>query len=89
VVSTRPYVVRAAPGHTPNPGIGLPSASTGRYDDQRRASQPARSNSASWRTSDFVDHEQGEAAEAGELLLQPTAGVGIPEPGDPFGGGGE
>src|SRR5215213_4963125 len=55
VVSVRPYVVEAAPGLTPNPGIGLPPASTGHCDDQRRAPPPARSISASWRTADLVD----------------------------------
>ena len=42
-VPTCPYVVSAAPGLTRSSGLDLRSASTGRCDDQRRASQPARS----------------------------------------------
>jgi hypothetical protein len=57
VVPIRPYVVEAAPGLTPNPGISLPPASTGHCDDQRRTPPSARSISASWRTSDVVDYE--------------------------------
>lgn len=56
VVSVRPYVVEAASGLTPNPGFSLPPASTGPCEDRRRASHPARSISASWRTAEFVDH---------------------------------
>lgn len=41
VVSVRPYVVEAAPSLTPNPGLGLPPASTGHCDDRRRAPPPA------------------------------------------------
>ena len=44
VVPARPYIVRAAPSLTPNPGISLPSASTSCCDSQRRASQPAQSS---------------------------------------------
>ncbi|MFD7233172.1 hypothetical protein [Streptomyces sp. NPDC059881] len=62
VVSVRPYVVEAAPGLTPNPGISLPPASTSPCEDWRRASHPARSISASWRTAEFVDAEQVDAA---------------------------
>ena len=40
VVPTRPYVVRAAPGLTPTPGLGLPSASTGDCDRRRGATHP-------------------------------------------------
>ena len=39
--------------------------------------------------ADLVDHEQRVAAEADELGLQPAGVVGVGEPGDPFGGGGE
>ncbi|MDH3399094.1 MAG: hypothetical protein OEM81_14890, partial [Acidimicrobiia bacterium] len=60
VVPARPYVVRAAPSLTPNSGIGLPSASTSHCDDQRRSPFiSARSISASWRTADLVDDEEG------------------------------
>ena len=39
--------------------------------------------------ADLVDDEQRVAAEPGELGLQPAGVVGVGEPGDPLGGGGE
>ena len=39
--------------------------------------------------ADLVDDEQRVAAEPDELGLQPAGVVGVGEPGDPFGGGGE
>src|SRR5256714_13218692 len=66
VVSTRPYVVRAAPGLAPNPGSGLPSTSTGHCDDRRRASQPARDISASRRTPHLIEDQQGGDAQLGQ-----------------------
>ena len=89
VVPTRPYVVRAAPSLTPNPGIGLPSASTGRCDNQRRASQPARSNSASWRTANFVDDDERDSGEPVQLVAEPAPYLGFGQAGDPLGGGSE
>src|SRR6476620_721634 len=46
VVPARPYIVKAAPDLTPDPGIDLPPASTGHCDDRRRVSHPARFPSA-------------------------------------------
>ena len=39
--------------------------------------------------ADLVDDQQRVAAEADEFGLQPAGVVGVGEPGDPFGGGGE
>jgi hypothetical protein len=39
--------------------------------------------------ADFVDDQQRVAAEPDQLGLQPPGVVGVGEPGDPFGGGGE
>ena len=58
VVAARLYVVGAAPGHHPDPGSGLPPASTGHCDDQRRTPPSAGFLSASWRTVDLVVHIQ-------------------------------
>lgn len=50
-----PTLSRLLSGLTPNPGFSLPPASTGPCEDRRRASHPARSISASWRTAQLVD----------------------------------
>ena len=39
--------------------------------------------------ADLVDDEQRVAAQPGELVLEAAGVVGVGEPGDPFGGGGE
>jgi len=39
--------------------------------------------------ADFIDDQDGIAAQAGELGLQPSGVVGLGEPGYPLGGGGE
>jgi hypothetical protein len=39
--------------------------------------------------ADFVDDEQRDPPESGELDLEPFLGVSVGEAGDPFGGGGE
>jgi len=57
VVSARLYVVEAAPGLSPDPGSGLPPASTGHCDDQRRTPPSAGFLSASWRTVELVDDD--------------------------------
>ena len=41
-VPTRPYIVEAASSLAPNPGSGLPPASTDHCDDRRRVPPPAR-----------------------------------------------
>ena len=42
MVPARPFIFSAAPSLTLDPGLGLPSASTGHCDDRRRAFHPAR-----------------------------------------------
>ena len=42
-----------------------------------------------WDVSDFVDGQQRVAAQAEQFGLEPAGVVGVGEPGDPFGGGGE
>ena len=39
--------------------------------------------------ADLVDHEQGDARQAFELLVEPPRPLGCPEPVDPLMGGGE
>ena len=39
--------------------------------------------------ADLVDDEQRDAAEPGELGVEASVVVGVAEPGDPLGGGGE
>ena len=39
--------------------------------------------------ADFVDDQQRIAAQAAQLVLEPAGVVGVGQPGDPLGGGGE
>ena len=87
VVPVRPYVVEAAPGLAPNPGLGLPPASTDHCDDQRRAPPLARNISASWRTPEFIEAKQIQASVAGHDAGKDTFVGGFDEFVDQLGGG--
>lgn len=79
VVLTRPYVVRAALGLAPDPGFSLPSASADRCNDRRRASQPARTIGASWRTADLVDPDPLQTGQS-VFALEQAAGDPLQDP---------
>ncbi len=75
------------PTSPPTRRFGLPSASTSRCDNRRRASHPAWTSSASWRTGDLVDPHSAQPIERVDhrsgLVHDPRHDRSDRRPGDP------